>query len=161
MNAPDTAAVHALETQLFGTPADQSSPRFAEPMIRAMLDERAGVSDLIFSPGRPPQVERHGQLAPVAITETPLLAPEHTCRVARELIAGNEQALRNLKDQGACDLSYSIPNYARFRVNIFRQRGSYAVVMRVIAPTIPTLQGLNLPASLREIAALKNGIVLV
>jgi twitching motility protein PilT len=161
MNTTDTAVVQALETQLFGAPLNESAPKFAVPMIRAMLDESAGVSDLIFSPGRPPQVERYGQLAAVAIADLPLLGPEHTCRVARELISGNEQALRNLKEQGACDLSYSIPNYARFRVNVFRQRGTFAVVMRVIAPTIPTLQDLNLPLSLREIGALKNGIVLV
>jgi twitching motility protein PilT len=81
--------------------------------------------------------------------------------VARELIGGYEEALRTLKEEGACDLSYSIPNCARFRVNVFRQRGSYAVVMRVIAPTIPTFADLHLPPSLAEVASLKHGVVLV
>jgi twitching motility protein PilT len=66
-----------------------------------------------------------------------------------------------LSEHGACDLSYSIPHCARFRVNIFKQRGTYAIIMRVIAPTIPTLDSLGLPKVLREIATLKNGIVLV
>jgi twitching motility protein PilT len=130
-------------------------------MIMAMLDSGEGISDLIFSPGRPPQVERHGHLAPVEIPQVPVLEPEHTARIARELIAGNGQALLTLNEHGACDLSYSIPNCARFRVNVFRQRGTYAIVMRVIAATIPSLDGLGLPSVLKEIAGLKNGIVLV
>jgi len=116
---------------------------------------------LIFSPGRPPQVERHGALTSVVIPQVPVLEPEHTARIARELIAGNGQALLTLSEHGACDLSYSIPNCARFRVNVFRQRGTYAIVMRVIAPTIPSIDGLGLPSVLKEIASLKNGIVLV
>ena len=66
-----------------------------------------------------------------------------------------------MKDEGACDLSYALPGRFRFRVNVFRQRGTYAVVMRVIAFKIPTLADLNLPAALAEVGSLKNGIVLV
>ena len=150
-----------LETSLFGALQDQPPAKFAAAMIMAMLDTGAGISDLIFSPGRPPQVEQHGRLVPVDIPQVPILQPEHTSRVARELIAGNAQALLALNEHGACDLSYAIPNCARFRVNVFRQRGTYAVVMRVIAPTIPTIDGLGLPPALKDIASLKNGIVLV
>jgi twitching motility protein PilT len=150
-----------LETSLFGALQDQPPAKFAAAMIMAMLDTGAGISDLIFSPGRPPQVEQHGRLTPVDIPQVPILQPEHTSRVARELIAGNAQALLALNEHGACDLSYAIPNCARFRVNVFRQRGTYAVVMRVIAPTIPTIDGLGLPSALKDIASLKNGIVLV
>jgi len=150
-----------LETSLFGALHDQQPAKFAAAMIIAMLDTGAGISDLIFSPGRPPQVEQHGRLIPVVIPQVPVLQPEHTSRIARELIAGNAQALLALNEHGACDLSYAIPNCARFRVNVFRQRGTYAVVMRVIAPTIPTIDGLGLPQALKEIASLKNGIVLV
>ena len=70
--------------------------------------------------------------------------------------------MRTLKEQGACDLSYMLPGTGRFRVNVFRQRGTFAIVMRVIAMRIPTVAELNLPAAtMGEIAALKNGIVLV
>jgi twitching motility protein PilT len=150
-----------LKTELFGTPPAGVRPGFTPAMILAMLDAGDGISDLIFSPGRPPQVEQHGELMPVPIAGMTALQPVQTALVARELIGGNAQALRTLKEQGACDLSYSIPNCARFRVNVFRQRGTYAVVMRVISPTIPTFTDLNLPPSLAEIASLKNGIVLV
>ncbi len=126
-----------------------------------MLDSGAGISDLIFSPGRPPQVERHGKLVTVPIPDLSLLRPEDTARVAHDLIGGKEQVLRTLHEQGACDLSYSLPEQSRFRVNIFRQRGSYAVVMRVIASSIPTLADLNLPPAIAEAASIKNGIVLV
>ena len=108
-----------------------------------------------------PQVEQHGQLTPVVIPEVPVLQADDTARVARDLIGANEQALRTLKEEGACDISYMLPDRARFRVNVFRQRGTFAVVMRVIAAKIPTLADLNLPPSLAEIASLKNGIVLV
>ena len=161
VSASDSLSANDLETSLFGAWQGDPSVKFAAAMIMAMLDSGGGISDLIFSPGRPPQVEQHGRLTPVAIPQVPILQPEHTARVARELIAGNGQALLALNEHGACDLSYAIANCARFRVNVFRQRGTYAVVMRVIAPTIPTIDGLGLPPALKEIAALKNGIVLV
>src|SRR5687768_11467426 len=137
--------------------ADISTPA----LITALVDSGAGISDLIFSPGRPPQVEKHGELVPVSIPGLAALRPEDTARVARDLIGSNEQARRSLDEHGACDLSYSVPDRGRFRVNIFRQRGSYAIVMRVIASKIPTIAELKLPAALADTAALKNGIVLV
>src|SRR5436190_16977617 len=130
-------------------------------LIIAMMESGKGISDLIFSPGRPPQVEQHGELVAIPLPEVPVLMPEDTARVARDLIGPNEQALRTLKEEGACDISYMLPDRARFRVNVFRQRGTFAVVMRVIPAKIPTLADLNLPSSLAEIASLKNGIVLV
>ena len=160
-NTSTSLSAHDLETSLFGTAPRDPSVKFAAAMIMAMLDSGEGISDLIFSPGRPPQVEQHGHLTAVAIPQVPTLQPEHTARIACELIAGNGHALLSLHEHGACDLSYAIPNCARFRVNVFRQRGTYAVVMRVISPTIPTIDGLGLPKALKEIASLKNGIVLV
>ncbi len=130
-------------------------------LITALVDSGAGISDLIFSPGRPPQVEKHGELVPVSVPGLPALRPEDTARVALDLIGSNDQAQRSLDEHGACDLSYSVPDRGRFRVNIFRQRGSYAIVMRVIASKIPTIAELKLPAALADTAALKNGIVLV
>src|SRR5262245_4587815 len=150
-----------LELQLFGVTTGHWPATFTDAMIKTMLAAGEGISDLVFSPGRPPQVEMFGELTGVEVADLPLLDPEHTARVARELIRGNEHALRTLKESGAADLSYSVPNFARFRVNVFRQRGSFAIVMRVIATRIPTLEDLKLPASLNQIVSLKNGIVLV
>jgi twitching motility protein PilT len=152
---PDTA------TLIFGPPV-VVAPELATPaVIAAMLDSGAGISDLLFSPGRPPQVEKHGELTPVAIADLAMLRPEDTARIARDLIGRNEQALRTLREQGACDFSFMLPGRVRFRVNVFRQRSVFAIVMRVIATKIPTLQELKLPASLADLATLKNGIVLV
>jgi twitching motility protein PilT len=150
-----------LDSSLFGENADAPGLISTPALVAMMLKSGAGISDLIFSPGRPPQVEQHGELTPVAPPELPMLRPADTQRVARDVIARNLQAMRTLQEQGACDVSYSIPDCARFRVNVFRQRGSYAVVMRVIASRIPTMAELNLPAALKDVATLKNGLVLV
>jgi len=149
------------EASLFGTSSEASQPISTPSLVLTMLKSGPGISDLIFSPSRPPQVEQHGELVPVAIPELSILHVEDTARVARDVIGRNLHALRTLKEHGACDVSYSIPDAARFRVNVFRQRGSYAVVMRVIATKVPTLAALKLPAVLTEVASLKNGLVLV
>jgi twitching motility protein PilT len=119
------------------------------------------VSDLIMSPGSFPVVELSGKLVPVKISGMAPLTPEDTRRIAYELIAGNKQATEALHNLGSCDISYRLPGHCRFRVNIFQQRGSHAIVMRVIPQVIPTFEALNLPPQLAEISELRNGIVLV
>ena len=151
----------SYEVQLFGERPAPPPAVATRDIIGAMLDMGPGVSDLIFSPGRPPQVERHGELTPVPVAGYEVLRAPDTMQIARDLIGGNEHTLRNLVEQGACDFSYSLPERTRFRVNVFRQRGSFAAVMRVIASRIPSLADLALPDSLEDVVALKNGIVLV
>lgn len=126
-----------------------------------MLGVSSKVSDLILSPGSYPMVELSGKLTPVKISGMPPLTPEDTRRIAYELIEGNKQATDSLQNLGSCDISYRVPGRCRFRVNIFQQRGSHAIVMRVIPQIIPTLADLNLPPQLAEIADLQNGIVRV
>jgi twitching motility protein PilT len=130
-------------------------------LIKAMLAEGKGVSDLVFSPGRPPQVEKHGELVAVSVPDLPILRSDDTTRLAADLIGSNVQALRTLKEQGSCDLSFSAADMARFRVNVFRQRGSFAIVMRLIASAIPSIADLGLPPAIADAASLKNGVVLV
>ena len=129
-------------------------------LVTAMVSVK-GASDLVFSPGRAPQVELHGRLTGVSINGLPMLLPEHTAQIANDLIGDDENAKATLKRTGSADLSYSLPHKARFRVNVFRQRSTYAIVMRVIPHNIPTFEDLKLPNELRNIANLKNGIVLV
>jgi twitching motility protein PilT len=160
MAITDVRTPEALETALFGDPSAASGPVETAALISFMLKPGTGISDLIFSPGRPPQVEQHGELTPVTTEWLSVLTPDDTSRVARDVIAGNGHALRTLTEHGACDVSYSIGG-SRFRVNVFRQRGSYAIVMRVIASKIPTFADLRLPQVLAEVATLKNGLVLV
>jgi twitching motility protein PilT len=130
-------------------------------IISAMLRSAKHVSDLIFSPGRPPQVETSGQLQEVVIPQVGSLTAEDTARIAGDLIGGNALAVDKLRQQGSCDISYSLAKLARFRVNIFTQRGSCAIVMRVIPTRVPTFAGLNLPPQLMELTDLRTGIVLV
>ncbi|MBI1982668.1 MAG: Flp pilus assembly complex ATPase component TadA [Acidobacteria bacterium] len=130
-------------------------------ILGAMLRSAKQVSDLIFSPGRIPQVEQNGQLVGVRIHGVSTLTPEDTARIASHLIGSNKSALEKLRTEGSCDISYSLPRVSRFRVNIFTQRGTCAIVMRVIPNSIPDFAALNLPPQLGEIATLKNGIVLV
>jgi len=126
-----------------------------------MLQTSPNVSDLIFSPGRPPQVEVRGQLLPCAGYTAGALSSDETRRIASELLGSNQNAVSALREHGSCDTSYGLTGIARFRVNVFIQRGSCAVVMRVIPTTIPDFAALHLPAHLAEIANLRDGIVLV
>jgi twitching motility protein PilT len=144
------------------TTAASAAPKVSTAAIVAtMLQVSKQVSDLIFSPGRAPQIEINGQLREVNIAGVGKLLPQATQRIATDLIDQNEIVASKLEKEGSTDLSYSLPGIARFRVNVFRQRGTYAIVMRVIPQTIPDLASLNLPSHLGEIAELRNGIVLV
>jgi twitching motility protein PilT len=126
-----------------------------------MLQQREGVSDLIFSPGRPPQVEAKGELIPLPFRGFELLTSSHTLAIAKDLIASNPVAAAQLEQSGSADLSYALEGAARFRVNVFRQRSSCAIVMRVIPVAIPSFDDLGLPKALEDIVPLRNGIVLV
>jgi twitching motility protein PilT len=138
------------------------STRPAAPeLLREILSICPKASDIIFSPARPPQVELHGSLVAVDVPGLSVLTDDDTAHVASEVMGSNALALEKLSSEGACDLSYSVPSLARFRVNVFKQRGSRVVVMRVIPSEIPTLEALSLPPQLSEIAHLLNGIVLV
>ena len=130
-------------------------------LITAMLKGREHISDLIFSPGHAPQIESSGQLVELKFQGLERLTPEHTRQIANELMGSLSYAREKLEKEGSTDLSYSIPAVCRFRVNIFRQRGTHAIVMRVIPNAVPTFEDLKLPRQLAEIVHLRNGIVLV
>jgi len=126
-----------------------------------MLKASDKVSDLLFSPGRPPQVELAGKLQPVRFPGLEKLTPAHTAGMAKVIIGNHVSANENLEKSGSADVSFSVPGEARFRVNIFKQRGSYAIVMRVIPTNPPNFNDFDLPVQLKEIVDIKNGIVLV
>jgi twitching motility protein PilT len=126
-----------------------------------MLRAAPKISDLIFSPGRAPQVEVNGELVQLKIPGVGMLKPDDTARIASDLMGRSKHAMEKLKEEGSCDISYSVPKLSRFRVNIFTQRGSCGIVMRVIPTDVPDFKSLNLPAELNEAAALRPGIVLV
>jgi twitching motility protein PilT len=131
------------------------------PIIERMLLVSDKISDLNFSVGQPPQVEINGKLTPVQPLGLQKLMPYQTEIIAMTLMQGNPDAAERLVNTGTADLSYSLPSRVRFRVNIFQQRGSYSIVMRVIPTDIPSLSLLGLPPQLADIAELRNGIVLL
>src|ERR1700692_1691894 len=156
MASPGTAPL-----QVTLDPSSGSGATSTHALLAAMLRATEKVSDLIFSPGRPAQVEVYGQLIPVQGPGLRLLSADDTRRIASDLIGNNKQAINMLREQGSCDISFGLPGLARFRVNVFIQRGSCAVVMRVIPTAIPEFAALGLPQELRDIASLRDGIVLV
>ena len=142
-------------------PPDAISIAPTPNIIASMLQAAPKTSDLIFSPGRAPQVEVHGQLVQLKIKGVGVLSAEDTARIAADLIGRNALAVDKLKQEGSCDISYSLPKVSRFRVNIFTQRGTCAIVMRVIASNVPDFKTLKLPPQLADAAELRPGIVLV
>jgi twitching motility protein PilT len=150
--------------------SDQPTPPTNQPgpaplnfigVLREMLKASERVSDLIFSPGRPPQIEIAGKLVPVKINGLEKLTPAHTAGIAKLIIGNQQTAAESLEKTGSADVSFSAPGEARFRVNIFRQRGTHAIIMRVIPMRPPNFSDFNLPDVLKEIIDIKNGIVLV
>jgi len=132
-----------------------------DAILEAMLKVSDRVSDLNFSVGRPPQVEVDGQLVAVTFPGLPRLTPFQTEIIAMHMLRGDRELTRTLLANGSVDLSYSIPQKTRFRVNIFSQRGTYAIVLRVIPEGIPTLTSLKMPQEVHNVASLKNGVVLM
>src|SRR6185312_2277948 len=130
-------------------------------VLKQMLSVSDKVSDLIFSPGRPPQVELTGKLQPVPIAGLEKLTPAHTAGIAKLIIGNQKGPAETLENTGSADVSFSAAGDARFRVNIFKQRGTHAIVMRVIPMRPPRFSDFNLPEQLKEIVDIKNGIVLV
>jgi twitching motility protein PilT len=131
------------------------------PIIERMLLAAEKISDLNFSVGQPPQVEVSGRLMPVHPLGLQKLSPYQTELMAMTILRGNPEATARLVQTGSTDLSYSLPSRTRFRVNIFQQRGTYSIVLRVIPYEVPTLESLGLPPHLADITDLRNGIVLL
>ena len=144
-NAPGTTPTPRAASSA-APAAARASTTFSTPALLAvMLKTAPKISDLFFSPGKPPMVEVNGRLLAVGGRA---LAPEDTRQIAAELVGANKHALDNLRQHGSCDVSYSLAGTSRFRMNVFMQRGSCAIVMRVIPGKIPSFAELNLPAEL-------------
>ena len=131
-------------------------------LLGTMLDCRSSVSDLIFTVDKPPQIESEGVLVPVPM-EPPLeiLTSFQTECIALNLVGGNPRLLDDLLRTGSCDTSYTVLDRARFRVNIFAQRGNYSIVLRKLNTRIASLSELGLPEILHQAAKEKTGLVLV
>ncbi len=131
-------------------------------LLAAMIQSADGISDLLFVAGKPPQVEVHGRLKPFTL-EPPesIITSARIEGMARAIIKDNPRLTQDLADAGSCDCSYALQNFCRFRVNIYRQNGNHAMVMRRLQAQVPSLETLHLPPVFREVIKEKNGLVFV
>lgn len=131
-------------------------------ILTRMLETYGNVSDLNMTVGKPLQVESSGELTAVPI-DPPVdkLTPFQTETLALHLVGGDRRLSQILVAQGSCDSSYQLMDKARFRVNIFQQRGTYSIVLRRLGTQIPTIDDLKLPPVFHQMAKEKNGLVLV
>jgi len=133
-----------------------------DALLGAMIQSREGVSDLLFTVGKPPLVETHGWLEEFVVeTPVPIFGPKEIDQLADHIINGDERLLHDLATWGSCDCSYTLKDVARFRINIFKQNGKQAIVMRKLQSEVPTLDALGLPPLFREIVKEKNGIIFI
>src|SRR5882757_4897558 len=131
-------------------------------ILSTMLDAAPEVSDLLFTVDKPLQVEAAGELVPVAL-DPPIekLTPFQTEMIALNLVGENAWHIKDLLRTGSCDSAYTVMDKARFRINIFSQRGNYSIVLRKLNTVIPTLEGLRMPEIIHQIPREKTGLVLV
>jgi twitching motility protein PilT len=130
-------------------------------ILTAMLDSHESVSDLNLTAGKPLQVETYGELTPVDMKpQLKTLTPFQTEILALNLIGRDRRLTETLLKEGSCDLSYSLPGKARFRVNVFSQSGHYSIVLRQLETKIPTIKDMGLPEIFYKIAKERNGIVI-
>src|ERR1035438_6048738 len=135
LQATQHDSTHTEKQRIMGTtPQAVPAQRIIQTaqLITAMLKSRGHVSDLIFSPGRAPQIEVSGELVELKFKGLECLTPDDTRLISNDLMGKAEHPQRKLEQDGSADLSYGLPGVGRFRVNIFRQRGTNAIVMRVI-----------------------------
>ncbi len=136
--------------------------REIDHFLRKMLDFHENVSDLVVTVDRPFQVESDGDLIPVPMdVAIENLTPFQTETFALNLLSGDRRNIESLLTEGSCDLSYHLAGKARFRVNVFSQRGFYSVVMRKLETRIPSIDDLKLPAIFKNMAEERNGMVFV
>lgn len=131
------------------------------PIIEQMLASSNNVSDLNFSSGQSPQVEINGKLHSTSPLGLGRLTAFQTEMIALSILRDNAEAADQLAKTRTADLSYALPGKCRFRVNIFQQRSSYSIVMRVIPHEIPSFESLNIPQQLADICNIRNGVVLL
>jgi len=131
-------------------------------ILSSMLEAYNGISDILFSVGRPLQVEAFGELKEVNMhPDLQVLTAHHVEIVALNIIGNNRRLLREYLTLGSCDCSYAVNDRTRFRVNIFRQKGQFGIVMRKSQSEIPSLASMGLAPIFHKLALEKNGLILV
>jgi len=154
---PTAAGIGGVQSPVFSVP-----PIPIDDLLRAMLAAGEGVSDLFFIVGRPPQVENFGKLTSVEGTQfSPAFTAQQTEGLAHCVVGAQQRLLDDLRNSGSCDCSYALGDVARFRVNVFKQKGTFAMVLRKLNTRIPTMEDLNLPPVFKRIIHEKTGLIFV
>ena len=117
-----------------------------------------GASDLFLVAGGPVSVKEDGRLVPLGEEK---LMPQDSQRLLAAIYERAGRSMVPFREKGDDDFSFAVPGLARFRVNAYRQRGSLAAVVRVVAFSIPDYRALHIPEEVMEPAAVKSGMVLV
>ena len=137
-------------------------PSHLEYILQRILAAAPEAMDINITAGRPFQVDSGGELVPVYFEpQIESLSSFQTGSIAICLLRSNRRLIQNLLTTGSCDLAYSIPGRARFRVNIFSQQGKYSIVMRRLPNAIFTLEDLGLPEAFTKMAGENNGLIFV
>lgn len=118
---------------------------------------KAKGSDIHIKTGLPPIVRIDGRLHPIPNAQR--LSPDFVSEIALSMM--NDRQRRIFEENSEVDLAYAVPGLGRFRVSVYRQRGSVAMVFRTIAMIIPTMEGLNLPPVIKKICQEERGLILV
>ena len=164
MNIPTTPTQPAADLPAAGNAsaiATEAIPtEELDKFLGTMVKSSEGISDLLFVAGKPPQVEIHGRLKPFDAAAG-ALASAGIERLARAIMNNNPRLVQDLAETGSCDCSYSLREVCRFRINIFRQNGNYAMVLRRLQSQIPSMDSLQLAPVFREIIKEKTGLVFV
>lgn len=150
-----------VDRNIAATPAaaPNATPELIVAIFNASMQLTGAIpSDIILSPGRSPQLQVSGKILSLNLA---VLSPNDTARIAGDLIGKSEPILKRLREEGSCDVSLSLPKVARLRAQVFRQRGTYAIAVRVGRTVIPDFASLNLPPLMADIANLEHGLVLV
>ena len=125
-----------------------------EQLLSIAKEKKA--SDVHVTVGLPPRVRINGELVDL---DYPKLSPDDCEKLILDIMDDRQQAM--FKDRGEFDFSFSVPNIGRYRVNVFRQRGSVACAMRIVGTEIPKPESLGVPKSVVDLYAKKRGLVLV
>jgi twitching motility protein PilT len=131
-------------------------------VLTAMLESYDNVSDLNVTVDKAFQVESAGDLKPVKLNpQIDRITPFQAEILALNLINGDRRLTKTLLTEGSCDTSYQLAGKARFRVNIFSQKGFFSTAMRQLASRVPTIEEMKLPEAFRMMSEERNGIIVV
>lgn len=129
--------------------------------LQAALEaaHKRGASDVHLSVGRPIMIRLDGTLMPLYEGSSDFLRPEDTEGMLIPLM--NDIQRKELEEKGEMDMAYSLQGVGRFRLNIFKQRGTYAAALRLLPYNIPSPEELGIPEAVVEMTNKKRGLILV